>query len=219
MPLKPSSTTATKSTKSTKATFFASAREFRDWLIAHHERETELIVGFYKVKSGKPSMTWSESVDEALCVGWIDAVRRSAGPDAYTIRFTRRKPKSIWSAINVAKVEQLTAQGRMYPAGERAFALRTAERTGVYSFERSQEAQLIAAELREFQRHKQAFKYFEAQAPWYKRTALHWVVSAKRPETRARRLQTLIDDSAAERRLRHLSQPKAAKEPSPRKTK
>lgn len=191
--------------KTPKPKFFATPEDFRTWLIANHERQTELLVGFYKVGSGKPSMTWSQSVDEALCFGWIDAVRRSAGPDAYTIRFTRRKPKSIWSAINVAKVEQLTAAGKMYPAGERAFALRTAERTGVYSFERKEEAQLSAAELLEFQRNKKAYAYFEGQAPSYKRTALHWVVSAKRPETRVRRLQTLICDSAAGRRLAHLT--------------
>jgi uncharacterized protein YdeI (YjbR/CyaY-like superfamily) len=148
-------------------------------------------------------------VDEALCFGWIDAVRRSLGAEAYTIRFTRRKPKSIWSAINVAKVERLTAQGKMHAAGERAFALRVAERTGVYSFERAEAATLTAAELREFRRQKQGFEFFEAQAPWYKRTALHWVVSAKRPETRARRLTTLIADSVASRRLAQLSPLKA----------
>src|ERR1043165_7958756 len=107
-------------------TFFASSAKFRRWLEQHHERETELLVGFYKVGSGKPSMTWSESVDEALCFGWIDAVRRSLGADAYSIRFTRRKPKSVWSAVNVAKVEKLVALGKMQPAGERAYALRAA---------------------------------------------------------------------------------------------
>jgi uncharacterized protein YdeI (YjbR/CyaY-like superfamily) len=187
--------------------YFATASAFRSWLVEHHERETELLVGFYKVDSGKPSMNWSQSVDEALCFGWIDAVRRSLGAEAYTIRFTRRKPKSIWSSVNVAKVERLLAQGKMHPAGERAFALRTAERTGVYSFERAQEAQLTAAELRSFERNRGGFVFFEAQAPSYKRTALHWVVSPKRAETRARRLQTLIADSAAGRRLAHLTRP------------
>lgn len=199
---------------SAKPKFFASPKAFRDWLIAHHERETELLVGFYKVSSGKPSMTWPESVDEALCFGWIDAIRRSAGADAYTIRFTRRKPKSIWSAINVAKVERLTAAGKMHRAGERAFGLRSAERTAVYSFERAKEAQLTAAEVRELRSQKAAFQFFDAQAPWYKRSALHWVVSAKRPETRARRLQTLIADSAAERRLKHLTANKNPAKPA-----
>jgi uncharacterized protein YdeI (YjbR/CyaY-like superfamily) len=188
-----------------KPKFFATPAKFRDWLIAHHEDETELLVGFYKVGSGKPSMTWSESVDEALCFGWIDAVRRGLDDEAYTIRFTRRKPKSIWSAINVAKVEKLTAAGKMYAAGDRAFALRTADRTGVYSFERAEAAQLTAAEQRTFERAKPAFKYFSGQAPWYQRSALHWVVSAKRPETRTRRLEQLIEDCGAERRLAHLT--------------
>ena len=188
-----------------KPTFFASPAEFRVWLIANHENEPELLVGFYKVSSGKPSMTWSQSVDEALCFGWIDGIRRSLGDDAYTIRFTKRKPKSIWSAINVAKVEKLTAEGKMYPAGEKAFGLRTANRTGVYSFERAEAAQLTAAELREFRRAKKGYEFFEGQAPWYKRVALHWVVSAKREETRAKRLTTLIADSTAGRRLAHLT--------------
>lgn len=194
-----------------KPKFFGSPVAFRSWLIEHHESETELVVGFYKVASGKPSMTWPESVDEALCFGWIDAVRRSLGEDAYTIRFTRRKPKSIWSAINVAKVEQLQAAGKMYPAGERAFALRTAARTGVYSFERAEAAALTAAEDSQFKRNKRAYAFFEAQAPSYRRTALHWVVSAKRAETRTRRLEKLIEDSAAGRRLAHLTPIRRAK--------
>jgi uncharacterized protein YdeI (YjbR/CyaY-like superfamily) len=202
-----------------RPSFFASPEKFRRWLEQHHERESELLVGFYKVGSGKPSMTWSESVDEALCFGWIDAVRRSLGEEAYTIRFTRRKPKSIWCAINVAKIEQLLLQGKMRPAGERAYALRAAERTGVYAFERAEAATLAAAELRDFQRHKQALAFFEAQAPSYQRTALHWIVSAKKPETRARRLETLIKDSEAGRRLGQFMPAKAKNKPAskPRK--
>jgi uncharacterized protein YdeI (YjbR/CyaY-like superfamily) len=202
-----------------KPKFFVSSAEFRKWLAQHHERESELLVGFYKVGSGKPSMTWSESVDEALCFGWIDAVRKSLGAEAYTIRFTRRKPKSIWSAVNVAKVEQLVAQGKMMPAGERAFALRAAERTGVYAFERAEAATLSAAELRDFRRHKQGFAFFEAQAPSYKRTALHWIVSAKKPETRTRRLEALIKDSESGRRLGQFVSPKAEKAPKAPKAK
>jgi uncharacterized protein YdeI (YjbR/CyaY-like superfamily) len=196
-----------------KPKFFASPAAFRSWLVEHHEVETELLVGFYKVDSGKPSMTWSESVDEALCFGWIDGVRRSLGAEAYTIRFTRRKPKSLWSAINVAKVAQLQAAGKMYPAGERAFALRTPDRTGVYSFERAAAAELTAAEQRAFKRSKPAWTFFDAQAPSYKRAALHWVVSAKREETRARRLEKLIDDSTAGRRLDQLTPPAKRKRP------
>ena len=194
-----------------KPKFFASAAVFRRWLVEHHDVETELLVGFYKVDSGKPSMTWSESVDEALCFGWIDGVRRSLIPDAYTIRFTRRRPKSFWSAINVAKIEKLQAAGKMYPAGEHAFSLRTAERTGVYSFERAEEALLTAAELRQLKRDKKAWAFFDVQAPSYKRGALHWVVSAKRAETRTRRLEQLAEDSRAGRRLAHLTSPPRTK--------
>jgi uncharacterized protein YdeI (YjbR/CyaY-like superfamily) len=195
---------------SAKPKFFATSDKFRSWLVEHHERETELLVGFYKVGSKKPSMTWSESVDEALCFGWIDAVRRGLDGESYTIRFTRRKPKSIWSAINVAKVEKLTAAGKMYPAGERAYALRSAARTAIYSFERKEAASLTAAEQREFERAEQAYAYFTTQAPWYQRTSLHWVVSAKRAETRARRLAQLIVDSAAGRRMAALTPNKVA---------
>jgi uncharacterized protein YdeI (YjbR/CyaY-like superfamily) len=133
--------------------------------------------------------------------------------EAYSIRFTRRKPKSIWSAVNVAKVELLTAQGKMRPAGEHAFSLRAAERTGVYAFERAEPATLTAAELQKFQRHKQGFVFFEAQAPSYKRTALHWVVSSKRPETRVRRLDKLIEDSDAGRRLAQFTPTKVKSKP------
>ena len=144
-------------------------------------------------------MTWSESVDEALCFGWIDGVRRTIDDTAYTIRFTPRKPTSIWSAINVAKVEKLRAAGKMRPAGEAAFAKRTAARTGVYSFERKEAAVLAPEEAAQFT--AQATAFFAAQAPWYRRTATHWVVSAKKPETRAKRLATLIADSAAGLRI------------------
>src|SRR5262245_32389135 len=123
-------------------TFFATPVEFRRWLAAHHAAAKELIVGFYKTKSGKPSITWPQSVDEALCFGWIDGVRRSLGAEAYTIRFTPRRPTSIWSAINVARVGELERLGKMAPAGRRAFAARTPERTGVYSFERNEAAKL-----------------------------------------------------------------------------
>ncbi|HET8937008.1 MAG TPA: YdeI/OmpD-associated family protein [Polyangiales bacterium] len=201
------------------AKFFASPAAFRSWLVEHHDVETELVVGFYKVDSGKPSMTWSESVDEALCFGWIDGVRRSLGPDAYTIRFTRRRPKSFWSAINVAKIEKLQAAGKMYPAGEHAFSLRTAERTAVYSFERAEEALLTADEQRHFKRDKKAWAFFVAQAPSYKRIALHWVITAKRAETRTRRLEKLVEDSGAGRRLAHLTpapRTKAARSPKRR---
>jgi uncharacterized protein YdeI (YjbR/CyaY-like superfamily) len=184
-----------------KATFFESAREFRAWLEAHHATERQLLVGYYKRGSGMPSMSWPESVDEALCFGWIDGVRKSLSEDAYTIRFTPRKPTSNWSAINVARVAALESLGRMRPAGRRAFEARTPERTGVYSFERSTAAVFSPEEERRFRANRGAARFFDAQPPGYRRTVTHWVISAKREATRVRRLDQLIEDSARGRRL------------------
>ena len=180
--------------------FFATPAKFRAWLDKNHARRTELLVGFYKVGSGKPSMTWSESVDEALCYGWIDGVRRSLGPDAYTIRFTPRRPGSLWSAINVAKVAELSRLGKMQPNGERAFAARTPESTGVYSFERGTAA-LTPSQEKRLRLNKKAAAFFDGQPPGYRRIAIHWVTSAKREDTRERRFAQLIADSAAGRRI------------------
>ena len=173
--------------------FFATPAEWRAWLEEHHATETELVVGFWKKGSGKASMTWSESVDEALCFGWIDAIRRSVDDESYTIRFTRRKPTSIWSAVNVAKVEALRAQGKMTPAGEEAFAKRRADRTGVYSFEQQTEIPFDDSPLRA---NPKAWAFWEKQPPSYQKVVRHWLASAKKPETRAKRLQELIDDCA-----------------------
>lgn len=202
----------------TRPRYFPSGEAFRAWLEANHERAPELLVGFHKRGTGKPSLTWPESVDEALSFGWIDGVRRSVDETAYTIRFTPRRPKSIWSAVNVARVEALKKQGRMRPAGLAAFALRTAERTGVYSFERDAEAKLTPDEERALRASAKAAAHFDAQAPWYRRTALHWVVSAKRDATRASRLAQLIEASAAGRPIKQLdrtrlSSAKAKKRP------
>ena len=198
---------ATRPAAPSVPTYFPTPESFRAWLEANHEKEAELLVGFHKVGTARPSLTWPQSVDEALCFGWIDGVRRSLGPDAYTIRFTPRKPTSIWSAINVAKVAALTKQGKMRLAGLRAFAARQAARTGVYSFERKEAPRLSPDEERALRAHAKAAAFFDAQAPWYRRTALHWVVSAKRDETRARRLQQLISDSAAGRTIPPLTRP------------
>jgi uncharacterized protein YdeI (YjbR/CyaY-like superfamily) len=187
--------------------FFATPEKFRDWLEAHHESEKELLVGFYKKETGKPSITWRESVDEALCFGWIDGVRRSLGAEAYTIRFTPRKPTSNWSFINVRRVEDLARLGRMAPAGLRAFAQRTPERTGVYSFERAHEAKLAPEDDEKFCANAKAAQFFLEQPPWYRRTAIHWVISAKRPETRQRRLDQLIRDSEARKTIGPLTRP------------
>ena len=188
--------------------YFATPAAFRAWLEEHHATVTELLVGFHKTTSGKPSMTWPESVDEVLCFGWIDGVRRSLGATAYTIRFTPRKPTSIWSAINVAKVTALRAAGKMRPAGEAAFAKRTAAKTGVYSFERNKTAVLPPDQAARLAANAKATAWFAAQAPWYQRTAIHWVISAKQEATRERRFAQLVRDCAAGRPIKPLARPK-----------
>ena len=190
-----------------KPAFFATPADFRAWLESHHATAAELLVGFHRKGSGKPSITWPESVDEALCFGWIDGVRRSLGDTAYTIRFTPRRPTSIWSAINVARVAELTESGRMREAGRRAFAARTPERTGIYSFERRKRAKLSKEQDRRLRLHREAAAFFDAQPPGYRAAAIHWIISAKRPETQDRRLDQVIADSAAGRRIKPLARP------------
>ena len=189
--------------------FFPTGDAFYAWLEANHAKRSELLVGLHKRGTGKRSLTWPESVDAALCFGWIDGVRRSLGETSYTIRFTPRRPRSIWSAVNVARVAALEESGRMREAGRAAFALRTPERTGVYSFERSAEAALTSRERRALEANRKAADYLEAQAAWYRRTALHWVVSAKRETTRAARLAQLIEACAAGRPIKPLDRRKA----------
>jgi uncharacterized protein YdeI (YjbR/CyaY-like superfamily) len=191
--------------------FFRTPADFRTWLHANHHRATELLVGFHKKGSGKPSLTWPESVDEALCYGWIDGVRRSLGQDSYTIRFTPRKAASIWSNVNVAKVEALLKAGRMMPAGLAAWARRDPVKTGVYAFERLEAASFDEAAAARFRRARAAWRYFQAQPPGYRRLATHWVVSAKRPDTRERRLAALIDHSARGERLPRTLSPASPK--------
>ncbi|HJU37979.1 MAG TPA: YdeI/OmpD-associated family protein [Tahibacter sp.] len=177
-----------------KPRFFKTAADFGRWLAEHHETETELLVGFWKRDSGKPSMTWPESVDEALCVGWIDAVRKSIDEHSYTIRFTRRKPGSIWSAVNVAKIEALIAQGRVLAPGLAAYGKRKDEKTAVYAFEQK-EAALSPEYEAAFRANAKAWTFFEAQPAWFRKRMCWHVMSAKKAETRAKRLQTLIADS------------------------
>jgi uncharacterized protein YdeI (YjbR/CyaY-like superfamily) len=183
------------------AIFFTSAEELRDWFAANHETAAELWHGTYKKATGKPSVTWSDAVDEALCVGWIDSVRFALDGERSAQRFTPRRKGSNWSAINVAKVAELRAAGRMRPAGEAAFALRRDDRTGIYSFERAQDAELDPDEVVRFRADDAAWAWFSAAAPSYGKQALHWVVSAKRSDTRARRLERLIADSATGRKV------------------
>jgi uncharacterized protein YdeI (YjbR/CyaY-like superfamily) len=188
-------------------TFFATPEDFRAWLEAHHETESELLVGFQKKGSGRPSITWPESVDQALCFGWIDGVRRRVDDERYSIRFTPRKQRSTWSAVNVRRVGELEAEGLMCPAGRAAFERRTEDRTGIYSHERRRAAAFEPEQERAFKADERAWAWFRDQAPSYRRAATHWVISAKKPETRERRLQRLIEDSAAGRTVPPLTRP------------
>lgn len=181
--------------------FFATPAEFRRWLAEHHESARELWVGFYKKTSGRPSITWPESVDEALCFGWIDGVRKSLGAEAYVIRFTPRQRASTWSKVNTGRIQALIGAGRVHASGLRAFESRDAKKSGIYSFEQRASAALRPVELKQFRANAGAWRFFQAQPAGYRKTAIWWIVSAKRPETRARRLATLIADSAAGQRL------------------
>ena len=187
-----------------KITYFRSPADFGRWLEDHHATMKELWVGLYKKASGKPSITYSEAVDEAVCCGWIDGVRRRVDETAYTVRFTPRQPKSQWSAVNLKRVERLSAQRRMRPAGLKAFEGAT-EQERKYSFEQPRESRLRAADEHRFRRNRKAWDYFQAQPPWYRRTATFWVVSAKKEDTRERRLSALIADSEAGKEIKPLT--------------
>jgi uncharacterized protein YdeI (YjbR/CyaY-like superfamily) len=184
-----------------KPIFFASPAEFRSWLEKHHAGASELWVGFYKKHSGKPSLTWPESVDCALCFGWIDGIRKSLGETSYSIRFTPRKPASNWSAINIKRVAELEKMGLMWPSGREAFQQRKDAKSGVYSYEQRKTAKLSATQEKEFRSEKPAWEYFRAQPPWYRRIAAFWVSSAKKEETRQRRFAALIESSRHQRRI------------------
>jgi uncharacterized protein YdeI (YjbR/CyaY-like superfamily) len=185
-----------------KPTFFPTPADFRNWLEQNHDTARELFVGFYKKGSGKPSITWPESVDEALCFGWIDGIRRSIDAESYSIRFTPRRAKSIWSNVNTKRVAELTRQGRMHATGLVAFKARDPKRSGIYAFEqRKQDQRLDAAYEAKLRKNKKAWAFFQAQAPYYQRMVSLFVMSAKKEETRLRRLATLIADSAAGRRI------------------
>ncbi len=183
-----------------KATFFATQEKFRKWLDKNHNKETELIVGFYKVDSGKPSMTWSESVDQALCFGWIDGIRRTIDRESYSIRFTPRKATSIWSAINIKKIESLTKAGLIKPAGEKAFSLMSEKRTGIYSHEKIP-VPLTPVYEKQFRKNKAAWKFFNEQTPSYKKVVIHWIMSAKQEKTRVFRLEKAIAISVEQNRM------------------
>lgn len=176
--------------------FFRDASSFRRWLEKHHASAEELWVGFYRKGTGKRGITYKEAVDEALCFGWIDGIRKAFDGERYVNRFTPRKPKSNWSDVNTRRVNELIEQGRMHPAGLAAFELRDAARAGVYSFENRDAATLTSEQTARFRRNAKAWQFFESQPPGYRKTAIWWVISAKKEETREKRLTTLIGDSA-----------------------
>ena len=194
-----------------KPTFFPTPADFRAWLEQHHAALEELWVGFYKRDSGKPSITWPESVDCALCFGWIDGVRKSLEDESYMIRFTPRKSTSTWSAINIRRVEVLTKDGLMHPAGHAAFANRSDKKSAIYAYEQRKTAELDAKSEKQFRANKKAWEFFQSQPPWYRRTATYWVINAKREETKQKRLATLIDDCAHERKLKQLDRERLGK--------
>ena len=178
-----------------------SAADFRAWLRAHHRTDDEVWVCFWKKHTGKPSLTWQEAVDEALCVGWIDGIRKRRDDESFIQRFTPRRKGSNWSLINIARVGVLTKARRMRAAGLAAFALRHEARSGVYSFERQVPATFTPAEQKAFRARKKAWAFFEAQPPSYRKIVLHWLTSAKRAETRTKRFKELVADSAAGLRI------------------
>jgi uncharacterized protein YdeI (YjbR/CyaY-like superfamily) len=180
-------------------TYFPNERDFRSWLKANHETAPELLVGFWKKGSGKPSIDWPQARDQALCFGWIDGIRKSLGEDAYTIRFTPRRKGSIWSRVNVERFEALKAARQMTAAGEAAYE-RDKHRSGLYSYEKPV-ASLTPEEEAIFRRNRPAWSDWDKRPPGYRRSALGWITSAKRPETRAKRLAELIAVSAEGRRL------------------
>jgi uncharacterized protein YdeI (YjbR/CyaY-like superfamily) len=183
-----------------KPRFFRTPADLRNWFKKHHATETELWVGYYRVATGKRTVTWSESVDEALCVGWIDGIRKRIDEESYTNRFTPRKSVSTWSAVNIRRVKVLVDEKRMLPAGLKAFEARRENRSGVYSYEQ-RPAEFDGPYLTQMKSNKKAWEFFQAQPPSYRRTMIWYVVSAKQETTRQKRLRILIDASARGRRL------------------
>lgn len=181
--------------------FFETPADFRKWLDENHEKETELLVGFYKIGSGKPSITWPQSVDDALCYGWIDGVRKSLNEDSYTIRFTPRKPTSIWSAINIDKMEALLKNGLVKPNGLAAYEKRTENKSRIYSHEQKEPTQLPEVFEIEFKANPLAWAFFLEQAPSYRKVMLHHINSAKQEKTKRSRFETLLKASELGKRV------------------
>lgn len=176
-------------------TFFTASAAFRAWLEERHDTTQEVWVGFYKKSSGNPSITWPEAVDEALCFGWIDGQRKGIDDISYTIRFTPRKPQSIWSAVNVKRAKELARLGLMHSSGLKAFEERDEKKSGLYSYEQRKSSKLDPAYEKQLQANKKAWEFFQSKPPSYQQPAIWWVMSAKQEETRLRRLARLIEDS------------------------
>jgi len=187
--------------KANSPIFFARSDDFRRWLEKHHQITAEQWVGFHRKSSGRASITCPEAVDEALCFGWIDGLRKTVNPDSYKIRFTPRRPSSIWSAINIARMKELIREGRVRPAGMTAFQKRTPAKSHIYSYENRKAAKLSSAATKLFRAESCAWKFFQRQPKSYRQTAIWWVVSAKRPQTQENRLQRLMASSKDGRRL------------------
>ncbi len=186
--------------------FFATADDLRAWFAEHHESAPELFLGYWKKGTGKPTVTHTEAIEQALCFGWIDSIGRRIDDERYQVRFTPRRKGSVWSAVNVATIARLTEQGQMYPAGLRAFEERRPDRVATYSYEQPADAVLEPAQEERLKADPLAWEWFCTQSPSYRRAAVHWVTSAKRPDTRERRLVQLIKDSAAGQRVPPLVQ-------------
>ena len=194
-----------KSSKEPNPQFFSTLANWRAWLEMHHANTDEFWVGFYKRDSGRPSITWPESVDGALCFGWIDGVRKTIDATSYKIRFTPRKSRSIWSAINIKRAKELSKQGLMHPAGLAAFEKRDGDRSAIYAYEQRKTARLPPEFEKQFRASDAAWSFFQSQPPWYQRTSTYWVVSAKKEETRVKRLAILIDCSGRKQNIPSLN--------------
>lgn len=186
--------------------FFKSANELRKWFQKNYGKATELWIGFYNARSGKKGVTYKEAVDEALCFGWIDGIRKNLDEESYVNRFTPRKKNSIWSNINTKRIKELMEEGRMHSSGLEAFNKRVEEKAGIYSFEQDSH-KLPGAFEKKFKANKKAWKHFTSKAPWYQRTSIHWVMSAKQEATQLKRLETLMKDSENEKTIAPLTRP------------
>lgn len=191
-------------------TFFPTQKDLRKWFKKNHKKEKELFVGYYKVSSGKPSVTWSESVDEALCFGWIDGIRRSIDEESYCIRFTPRKPKSNWSAVNIKKVEELTKLGLMKPEGLKVFGYRKEENSKIYAYE-NPKVEFDKSFEKSFKANKKAWEFYQTTTPTYRKITTRWVMSAKQESTRLKRLNELINDCSVRKNIKSISYGKKQK--------